>query len=88
LITAFEAVGVESTLLSFAPEHSSLQGFELTARPKKKNQKLTMLIRLGKKKYKSFDRAAAAVAKKKGISKERAKAYVAVVDRKQHKKKK
>ncbi len=47
-----------------------------------------MPIRLGKKKYKSFDRAAAAVAKKKGISKERAKAYVAVVDRKQHKKKK
>lgn len=47
-----------------------------------------MPIRLGKKKYKSFDRAAAAVAEKKGISKERAKAYVAVVDRKQHKKKK
>jgi predicted DNA-binding WGR domain protein len=47
-----------------------------------------MPIRLGKKKYKSFDTAAAAVAKKKGISKERAKAYVTVVDRKQHKKKK
>jgi len=31
---------------------------------------------MGKKKYKSFDRAAAAVAKKKGISKERARAYV------------
>jgi hypothetical protein len=42
---------------------------------------------MGKKKYKSFDTAVAAVAKKKGISKERAKAYVAVVDRKQHKKK-
>lgn len=47
-----------------------------------------MPIKMGKKKYKSFDTAAAAVAKKKGISKERAKAYVAVVDRKQHKKKK
>ena len=47
-----------------------------------------MPIKMGKKKYKSFDRSAAAVAKKKGISKERAKAYVAVVDRKQHKKKK
>lgn len=45
-----------------------------------------MPIKMGKKKYKSFDTAAAAVAKKKGISKERAKAYVAVVDRKQHKK--
>ena len=55
---------------------------------KKRSEKQTMPIRLGKKKYKSFDRAAVAVAKKKGISKERAKAYVAVVDRKQHKKKK
>jgi hypothetical protein len=43
---------------------------------------------MGKKKYKSFDRAAAAVAKKKGISKERARAYVTVVDRKQHTRKK
>jgi hypothetical protein len=47
-----------------------------------------MPIKMGKKKYKTFNRAAAAVVKKKGISKERAKAYVAVVDRKQHKKKK
>jgi hypothetical protein len=47
-----------------------------------------MPIRLGKKKYKTFNKAADAVAKKKGISKERAKAYVAVVDRKQHKMKK
>jgi hypothetical protein len=38
---------------------------------------------LGKKKYKSFKGAAAAVAKKKGISKERAAAYVASVERKQ-----
>jgi hypothetical protein len=47
-----------------------------------------MPIKTGKKKYKSFNTAAVAVAKKKGISKERAKAYVAVIDRKQHKKKK
>jgi hypothetical protein len=39
---------------------------------------------MGSKKYKSFDSAANAVAKKKGISKEKANAYVAAVDRKQH----
>jgi hypothetical protein len=60
-----------------------------TGKPKKNESKnYTMPIKMGKKKYKSFDTAAAAVAKKKGISKERAKAYVAVIDRKQHKKKK
>lgn len=42
-----------------------------------------MPAKLGKKTYKSFGRAAAAVAKKKGISKERAAAYVAAVERKQ-----
>jgi hypothetical protein len=42
-----------------------------------------MPAKLGKKKYKSFGRAAAAVAKKKGISKDRAAAYVAAVERKQ-----
>lgn len=41
-----------------------------------------MPARLGKKKYKSFARAASAVAKKKGISKKRASAYVAAVERK------
>ena len=60
-----------------------------TGKPKKNgSNNHTMPIKMGKKKYKSFDIAAAAVAKKKWISKERAKAYVAVVDRKQHKKKK
>ena len=59
-----------------------------TGKPKKNaSNNYTMPIKMGKKKYKGFDTAAAAVAKKKGISKERAKAYVAVVDRKQHKKK-
>jgi hypothetical protein len=42
-----------------------------------------MPAKLGKKTYKSFGRAAAAVAKKKGISKERASAYVAAVERKE-----
>lgn len=42
-----------------------------------------MPARLGKKRYASFGTAAAAVAKKKGISKERAAAYVAAVERKQ-----
>ena len=40
------------------------------------------------KKYKNFDKAAQAVAKSKKIPLERAKAYVATVDRKQHPKKK
>ncbi len=44
---------------------------------------MAMPAKLGKKKYKSFNTAAAAVAKKKGISKERASAYVAAVERKQ-----
>jgi hypothetical protein len=60
-----------------------------TGKPKNNgSNNYTLPIKMGKKKYKSFDTAVAAVAKKKGISKERAKAYVAVVDRKQHKKKK
>ena len=60
-----------------------------TGKPKKNgSNNYTLPIKMGKKKYKSFDTAVAAVAKKKGISKVRAKAYVAVVDRKQHKKKK
>jgi hypothetical protein len=42
-----------------------------------------MPVQMGKKKYKSFGKAAAAVAKKKGISKERASAYVAAVERAQ-----
>jgi hypothetical protein len=40
---------------------------------------------MGKKRYKTFNKAKAAVAKKKGISKERAAAYVAAVERKQGK---
>ena len=40
-----------------------------------------MPVKLGKKKYKTFDKATEAVAKKKGISKERAAAYVASVER-------
>jgi len=40
-----------------------------------------MPVKMGKKKYKSFGGAAAAVAKKKGISLERAKAYVAATER-------
>ena len=39
---------------------------------------------MGKKKYKSFGKATAAVAKKKGLSKKRAAAYVATVERKQN----
>lgn len=42
-----------------------------------------MPAKVGKKKYKSFGTAAGAIAKKKGISKERAAAYVAAVERKQ-----
>ena len=41
-----------------------------------------MPVKIGKKKYKTFNKAKAAVAKKKGISKERAAAYVATVERK------
>ena len=40
-----------------------------------------MPVKLGKKKYKTFGTAAKAVAKKKGISKKRAAAYVATVER-------
>jgi hypothetical protein len=47
-----------------------------------------MPIKIGKRKYKSFKGAQKAVAKKKGISMKRAGAYVATVDRAQHKKKK
>lgn len=47
-----------------------------------------MPIRMGKKKYKTFKGAVRAVMKKKGLSKKRASAYVATVDRKEHKKKK
>lgn len=47
-----------------------------------------MPLKINKKKYKSFKGAANAIAKKKGLSKERAAAYTAVIDRKQHKKKK
>jgi hypothetical protein len=43
---------------------------------------------MGKKKYKSFGKATAAVAKKKGLSKKRAAAYVATVERAQKVKKK
>jgi hypothetical protein len=42
-----------------------------------------MPVKLGKKKYKKFSDASAAVQKKKGIPKERANAYVASVERKQ-----
>jgi len=42
---------------------------------------------MGKKRYKTFNSAAKAIAKKKGISMKRAKAYTAVVDRAQHKRK-
>lgn len=40
-----------------------------------------MPVRLGKKKYKTFGKARAAVQKKKGLSKKRAAAYVATVER-------
>lgn len=43
---------------------------------------------MGSKKYKSFKGAVNSVAKKKGMSKERAAAYVSEIDRKQHPKKK
>lgn len=43
-----------------------------------------MPIKLGKKTHKTFEGAAKAVAKKKGISMDRARAYVATVDKKQH----
>lgn len=42
-----------------------------------------MPLKLGKKKYEKFSDASAAIQKKKGISKERANAYVASVERKQ-----
>jgi len=46
-----------------------------------------MPIKIGKKKYKSFAGAAKAVAKKKGISAKRARAYTAVVNAAMHGKK-
>lgn len=49
---------------------------------------LKMPIRMGKKKYKSFGGAVKAVMKKKGLSKKRASAYVATIDRRQNKKNK
>jgi hypothetical protein len=42
-----------------------------------------MPIKIGKKKYEKFADASAAIQKKKGISKERANAYVATVERRQ-----
>jgi hypothetical protein len=42
-----------------------------------------MPVKLGKKKYEKFSDASAAIQKKKGISKDRANAYVAAVERKQ-----
>ena len=42
-----------------------------------------MPVKLGKKKYEKFSDASAAIQKKKGISKDRANAYVAPVERKQ-----
>jgi len=42
-----------------------------------------MSVKLGKKKYQKFSDASAAIQKKKGISKDRANAYVALVERKQ-----
>ena len=42
-----------------------------------------MPVKLGKKKYDKFSDASAAIQKKKGISKDRANAYVASVERKQ-----
>jgi hypothetical protein len=42
-----------------------------------------MPVKLGKKKYETFSGASAAVQKKKGISKNRANAYVAAIERKQ-----
>jgi hypothetical protein len=42
-----------------------------------------MPVKLGKKKYEKFSDASAEIQKKKGISKDRANAYVAAVERKQ-----
>jgi hypothetical protein len=42
-----------------------------------------MPVKLGKKKYETFSGASAAVQKKKGISKNRANAYVATMERNQ-----
>ena len=42
-----------------------------------------MPVKLGKKKYEKFSDASAAIQKKKGISKDRANAYVATVERNQ-----
>jgi hypothetical protein len=42
-----------------------------------------MPVKLGKKKYEKFSDASTAVQKKKGISKDRANAYVASIERKQ-----
>lgn len=42
-----------------------------------------MPVRLGKKKYKSFSSAKAAIKKKKGLSDKRAAAYVASIERRQ-----
>jgi hypothetical protein len=42
-----------------------------------------MPVKLGKKKYDKFSDASAAIQKKKGISKDRANAYVASVERRQ-----
>ena len=42
-----------------------------------------MPIKIGKKKYEKFSDASAAIQKKKGISKERANAYVATIERRQ-----
>jgi hypothetical protein len=42
-----------------------------------------MPVKLGKKKYEKFSDASADIQKKKGISKDRANAYVAAVERKQ-----
>jgi hypothetical protein len=42
-----------------------------------------MRVKLGKKKYEKFSDASAAIQKKNGISKNRANAYVASIERKQ-----
>jgi hypothetical protein len=46
-------------------------------------QTSSMPVKLGKKKYEKFSDASPAIQKKKGISKDRANAYVASVERKQ-----
>lgn len=43
---------------------------------------------MGSKKYKTFDGAVKSVMNSKGMSKEKASAYVASIDKKQHPKKK